>query len=116
VGERIQILSQGIIMTRPDFLDRGAMLFLQHRSRPVLISIALALVGVIGAVDYLSGFERSLLTFYLIPVALSAWFVGRGFAFLISLLSVVIVESVTLPTGAFAVMAFMPVNQPCPIV
>ncbi len=76
-------------MTQPEFFEKGAMLFFQRRSRPVLIGIALALVGVIGAIDYFSGFERSLLAFYLIPVALSAWFVSRRFAVLVSLLSVV---------------------------
>jgi signal transduction histidine kinase len=38
------------------------------------VFICLFLVGVIGYIDYLTGYERSLLLFYLLPISLAAWF------------------------------------------
>jgi signal transduction histidine kinase len=44
------------------------------------------LVGVIGYIDYLTGYERALLLFYLLPISLAAWFgsfqIGLGIAVL----------------------------------
>ena len=45
------------------------------------------LVGV-GLIDYVTGYELSVLIFYLLPVSLAAWFVSRRFATTISFLSV----------------------------
>ena len=42
----------------------------------------------VGLIDYLTGYELSVLILYLLPVSLAAWFVGRRFATLISFLSV----------------------------
>ena len=52
--------------------------FVGRRSRLFIGSICIALVGVIGVVDYLTGYERSLLVIYLAPVALGTWKVGRN--------------------------------------
>jgi len=58
------------------------------RSRPLVIGTALVLVLVIGLADYLTGYEISFSIFYLLPIALAVWFVGRPFAVLVSVLSV----------------------------
>ena len=43
-------------------------------SRTFLTIACLILAGLIGCVDYLTGYERSLLLFYLLPISLAAWF------------------------------------------
>ena len=43
-------------------------------SRRSLAIVCLILTGVIGYVDYLTGYERSLLLFYFLPISLGAWF------------------------------------------
>src|SRR5258705_8237313 len=48
-------------------------------SRRSLAIACLILTGVIGYVDYLTGYERSLLLFYFLPISLGAWF--GNFAF-----------------------------------
>ena len=59
-------------------------------SRRVLIIVScLVLVAFIGWLDYLTGFENSLLIFYLAPVAIGAWFLGIWFGVTIALLSVI---------------------------
>jgi signal transduction histidine kinase len=42
--------------------------------RPTLVITCLLLVGVVGYIDFLTGYERPLLLFYLIPISLAAWF------------------------------------------
>jgi diguanylate cyclase (GGDEF)-like protein len=55
---------------------------------PSLVMLAaLAAIAVVGALDYLSGAEMSVAPFYLAPIALGAWFVGRRAALLFSALS-----------------------------
>lgn len=50
---------------------------------PWLLMLAgLSMVALLGYIDYLTG-DYSLLIFYAIPVALEAWFLGRGGALVI---------------------------------
>ncbi len=48
---------------------------------------SLALVFLVGACDYLTGYEISFSIFYLLPVMLVSWFAARGPALMFSLLS-----------------------------
>src|SRR5438874_13518653 len=41
-----------------------------------LVVVCLCLVGIVGYIDYLTGYERPLLLFYLLPISLAAWFGG----------------------------------------
>jgi signal transduction histidine kinase len=43
-------------------------------SRKALVVACLFLVGVVGYIDYLTGYERPLVLFYLLPISLAAWF------------------------------------------
>ncbi len=56
--------------------------------RPALVALTVAMLAGVGLVDYVTGYELSVLIFYLLPVSLAAWFVSRRFAMVISLLSV----------------------------
>lgn len=62
--------------------------------------MAILAVGVIGTVDYLTGHEMSFSVFYLLGVGLAAWFVGRGFGALISVLSVTVWITGDIASGA----------------
>lgn len=54
----------------------------------LLIGLAgLVLVGVVGYLDYLTGGEISLSLFYLIPIALVAWYAGKPYGLFISISS-----------------------------
>jgi signal transduction histidine kinase len=52
------------------------------------VAVVLLVVAVVGIADYLTGHEILLSIFYLVPVAIAAWSVGRAFAMITSLLSV----------------------------
>jgi signal transduction histidine kinase len=52
--------------------------------KPALVITCFFLVGVVGYIDYLTGYERPLLLFYLLPISLATWFgsflIGLGIA------------------------------------
>ena len=51
--------------------------YLGKQSKPFLVILGFALVGLIGIVDYLTGSELAFSIFYLIPISLIAWLAGR---------------------------------------
>ena len=57
-------------------------------SRRLAIVYAIAIVLVVGIGDYLTGYEISFSIFYLLAISLAVWFVGRGFAVVTAVLSV----------------------------
>jgi diguanylate cyclase (GGDEF)-like protein len=60
---------------------------LEHRSSFFWITAGIACVSLLGAVDYLTGYEISFSLFYLAPIALVAWHVDRNRGLGISMLS-----------------------------
>jgi diguanylate cyclase (GGDEF)-like protein len=63
---------------------------LTNLPRPVVTTLALLVCAAVGVIDGLSGPEYSLVPFYLVPVALSAWFVGRRAGYLLACLGALI--------------------------
>jgi len=59
-------------------------------SRRSLTIACLILTGAIGYVDYLTGYERSLLLFYLLPISLAAWFGSFVFSLAISVVCILV--------------------------
>jgi signal transduction histidine kinase len=59
-------------------------------SRKSLVVVCLFLVGVVGYIDYLTGYERPLLLFYLLPVSLAAWFGSLPTALGIAVVSIAV--------------------------
>ena len=50
--------------------------------------LSLIWIGLVGLVDYWTGYERSMLIFYLIPITLGTWFVGRSYGIFLAGLSI----------------------------
>ena len=65
------------------------LLYLEKQPVPTLTVVSLALVAGLGWIDYLTGFELSFSFFYLIPVSVSTWGVGRNTGIAISALSAI---------------------------
>ena len=57
--------------------------------KPLLFTIACLLVAVIGFIDHITIPHLSFITFYLIPIVLATWFIGRGPGIFISILCAV---------------------------
>jgi signal transduction histidine kinase len=62
----------------------------ENRSRAVILAFAVLMVAFIGFWDYVTGYEMTFSTFYVLPVAVAVWFAGRLGGVVISLLSVVV--------------------------
>ncbi len=60
------------------------------QSKALRVVLSLALVGIVGLLDFLTGFELTFFAFYLMPVIVAVWFVGRGFGIFVSALCVVV--------------------------
>jgi len=63
--------------------------YLSKKPKSFLIAIGVFLVISIGVIDYLTGYEISFSIFYMLPITLIAWFVGRLPAVFISILSAI---------------------------
>jgi signal transduction histidine kinase len=62
----------------------------QSRSPKSTATISTWLVLAIGVVDYLSGWQVSWAAFYVYPVAITAWYVSARWAYVLSILSVLL--------------------------
>ena len=71
-------------------------------SRAPLTIACLVLAGLIGYADYLTGYERSLLLFYLVPISLEAWFGSFVFSVAISLVCIALWVVSDLASGILA--------------
>jgi signal transduction histidine kinase len=82
-------------------------------SRKALVTACLFLVGSVGYIDYLTGYERPLLLFYLLPISLATWFgnlvIGLGIAVLSITISMLSDVAAGIPALGFwnAAMAFV---------
>jgi diguanylate cyclase (GGDEF)-like protein len=72
------------------FFFYASLVYLENQSRVKLVLLCVALVFLLGAIDYLTGFELNFSLFYLLPVAIISWGMGRRAGLLISALSVLI--------------------------
>ncbi len=63
---------------------------LEHQPQLIKIALSVILVLVIGIIDCLVKIALSLSIFYLVPITLATWFVGRGWGQAISVLSTIV--------------------------
>jgi signal transduction histidine kinase len=77
--------------------------------RAALVTISLAFLTMVGAVDYLTGFDLSFAVFYLLDIGFAAWLIGRGFALTVAALSIVIWIAGDWAAGAHYSTMFIPI-------
>ncbi len=63
---------------------------LEKRSKLFWIVVGFALIGGVGILNYLTGFEASLSFFYLIPISLVTWLTGRKLGVVASLAGAIV--------------------------
>lgn len=62
----------------------------ERQSRPFFVAVTLLAVMAVGMVDYVTNRELSFSVFYLLAIGIAAWFVGKSFAYFVSVCSVVV--------------------------
>ena len=68
---------------------------LQAQTKTTVMLFAVGLAVLVGGLDYWSGPQLSFTLFYLLPIALSAWFVGRRAAACLALFCAILMALVT---------------------
>jgi signal transduction histidine kinase len=87
----------------------GPFTRLDTQSKAFRVILSLALMAIVGLLDFLTGFELTFFAFYLIPVILAVWFVGRGFGIFVSVLCVLASTVGDLIAGARYSSSLVPV-------
>ncbi len=72
---------------------------IQSAPRELLAVVSVALVAAVAFLDHITGFEISFSIFYLIPISLTAWYLGRAQGLALSLLSAAAWLAVDLTAG-----------------
>jgi len=67
----------------------NTLAFFSRLSRPVWFLVGIIVVFLIGITDYVTGDELSFSIFYLLPVAITTWFVGRNTGIVFAVISAV---------------------------
>jgi signal transduction histidine kinase len=82
---------------------------LERCPRAFLAFIGLVFVGLVGLVDWRTGFEISFSVFYLLGIAFTTWFVGRYYGLVMAVLSVALSQAGDFAAGARYSTAFVPI-------
>lgn len=64
--------------------------YLNQQSKIVLLVFGLAMAVLLGFVDFFSGFEFSFSFFYLVPISLVSWYIGRRAGLIVSIASAIL--------------------------
>ena len=62
----------------------------EKRSKLFVIAVGFALIGIVGILDFLTGYEFAFSLFYLIPISLVTWLTGRRAGVVASLVSALV--------------------------
>ncbi len=79
------------------------------RPPAVVIAVGLILAGLVGVIDYFTGFEFSISVFYLMPVGLVAWYAPRWAGFLLCGVSALIWLAADFAAGYIYSNWFLPI-------
>lgn len=72
---------------------------LEKQSKPFILIVGFAIIGAIGGIDFLTGFEFSFSVFYVIPISIVAWLTSRFFGVVASLASALVWLGADYATG-----------------
>jgi signal transduction histidine kinase len=82
---------------------------LEHRPRLFWMLAGLGFLALVGFIDYRTGFDLSFSVFYLLGIGLGAWFIGRWYGLLLSVLSVAVWMAGDFAAGAHFSTPFIPI-------
>ena len=74
--------------------------YFEKLSKPFVVALGFILIGIVGIIDYLTGYELSFSLFYLIPITLVTWYAGQRFGLAMSLVSALVWSIIDVASGA----------------
>ena len=82
---------------------------LERCPRVFLAFIGLAFLGLVGIIDWRTGFEISFSVFYLLGIGFVTWFISRPWGFAMAVLSVIVWQAGDFAAGARYSSVFVPI-------
>ena len=92
---------------------RAADRILSALSRVQLFAVSVALVAVIGAVHYLTGYEWSYSIFYLLPVGIASWYGGKRLGLMLCVVAAATWLWIDLTSGHVYSLVGIPIWNAC---
>lgn len=81
---------------------------LEKQSKPLLVFAGFILIGIIGFIDYLTGYEFAFSAFYVLPIFLVTWFTSQRLGLVISVASAIVWLVADVATGQTYSSPFIP--------
>jgi diguanylate cyclase (GGDEF)-like protein len=81
----------------------------ENRTKSLLVFVGFALIGVVGIIDFLTGYELAFSLFYVLPISLITWHTSRWFGLAGSLVSAVVWLGADLTSGHFYSHPLIPI-------
>lgn len=69
------------------------------QNRPLLVFAGFVLIGMIGFIDYLTGYEYAISVFYVLPITLITWVASKRFGFTASIVSAIVWLAADITSG-----------------
>ena len=66
------------------------LLILEKLNKPLITFVGFVFVGIIGYIDYLTGYEYAFSVFYVLPISFVAWTSNQGFGYAASIISAIV--------------------------
>jgi len=81
---------------------------LEKQSKSTLVFAGFILIGIIGSIDYLTGYEFAFSVFYVLPIFMVTWFTNQRFGLVISVVSAIVWLVADVSTGQTYSSPFIP--------
>ncbi len=81
---------------------------LEKQSKSTLVFAGFILIGIIGSIDYLTGYEFAFSVFYVLPIFMVTWFTNQRFGLVISVASAIVWLVADVSTGQTYSSPFIP--------
>ena len=81
---------------------------LEKQSKSLLVFAGFILIGIIGFIDYLTGYELAFSVFYVLPIFLVTWFTNQRLGLVTSVFSAIVWLVADIATGQTYSSPFIP--------
>ena len=82
---------------------------LEKLNKALLVSVGIILIGIIGIIDFLTGYELAFSVFYVLPISLITWLTSRRYGLAASISSALVWLYADLATGNSYINPLIPI-------
>jgi len=86
----VEIFGRPDSQTRKKEADMSIQASLKKGSKLLILFIGFLLIGIIGLIDYRTGYEYAFSLFYVLPISLITWFINQRIGYAASITSAIV--------------------------